>query len=603
MNDISFQNVEIIDGFWKKKQDMNRDTTIYAVRNRFLETGRFDAFKFEKNGLKKPSNFWDSDIAKWIEGVSYIIAKQPNEELSALVEETIDHIEKNQDENGYFNIYYTVCEPENRFMDRTAHELYCAGHLIEAAVAYYEVTKKDRFLKLMCKYADHIERVFKIDDSANFVTPGHEEIELALVKLYRCTGEKRYLELSKFFVDKRGCNDKDIGKYYHFANAMYDQSHIPVRQQITADGHSVRACYLYSGMADLAKEYNDPELTYACKQLFNNIISKRMYITGGIGQSSTGEAFTIDYDLPNKKAYAETCAAISLAYFAQRMLEIEVDSVYSDIIERVLYNGIMSGISLDGRLFFYENPLEIEPALVNKDITIIKEHRERFPITQRVDVFECSCCPPNLNRFIASVGDYVYGEKDDTYFIHQYMSSRMEHNGSVIIQTTDYPNKGKIKLNVTGIKQLALRIPSFCSSYKIDCEFNLKNGYAYIENPASDIEVLFEMKPTLIQASPFVTENGGRAALQMGPVIYCLEGIDNGDYLKNISVSKDLNAEVIYDDYFGANIIKADGYRPVSGNGLYYPLDGNFEKVRLKFIPYYAFANRGETEMLVWVLV
>ena len=316
MNNLSFCQVEIKRGFWERMQMLNRKFTIYSVWERFKETGRFDAFKFDwKEGLpNKPHIYWDSDVAKWIEGVSYILEKEPDSALEKAVDEIVDLIEKHQDENGYFNIYFTVCHPEKRFQKRTEHELYCAGHLMEAAVAYYNATKKDRFLKAMCRYADHIELVFVKNKSAAFITPGHEEIELALVKLYHCTGEIRYLELAKFFVDQRGLRDENalesnpegIPQYYDSVNRRNCQSHIPVREQATAEGHCVRACYLYSAMADLAKIYADQGLLNACKKIFENITQKRMYITGGIGSSYVGEAFTIDYDLPNKNAYAET---------------------------------------------------------------------------------------------------------------------------------------------------------------------------------------------------------------------------------------------------------------------------------------------------------
>ncbi len=296
---VNHKDVFLDDGFWWHKQELINEKTIYAVMDRFKETGRFDAFKFDwKEGQpNQPHCFWDSDIAKWMESVAYILEKKEDPTLEATVDELVDLIEANQDENGYFNIFYTVIEPHNRWKNRSGHELYTAGHLIEAAIAYYYATGKDKFLRLMCKFADHIEQVFKINQSATFATPGHEEIELALVKLYRCTQETRYLELAKFFVDNRGCNTKD--QFDSWVNSKYTQSHLPVREQTTAEGHAVRAVYLYSGMADLALEYNDTALFNACHTIFDNIINKRMYITGGIGSTQVGEAFTIDYDLPN----------------------------------------------------------------------------------------------------------------------------------------------------------------------------------------------------------------------------------------------------------------------------------------------------------------
>jgi Uncharacterized protein conserved in bacteria len=607
LSGISFENVNITGGFWKNKQDLNKSVTVYSVRDRFRDTGRFEAYKFNwlEGQPNRPHIFWDSDIAKWIEGAAYILSKEDNEILVANIESVIDCIEANQGEDGYFNVYYLMFQSDKRFTRRDDHELYSAGHLMEAAVAYYNATGKDRFLNLMCKYADYIEKVFVTEDSAAFTTPGHEEIELALVKLYHCTGEKRYLELSKFFIDKRGNNIKEeTAQLYNFSNARYNQSHLPVRNQTTAEGHSVRAGYLYSGMADIANIYSDEKLADACRTIFDNIVNKKMYITGGLGQSHIGEAFTVDYDLPNMFAYAETCAAISLIYFAQRMLDIEFNSKYSDIVELALYNGFLSGLSLDGKAFFYENPLEIDPYIINKDVSIANNHKQRFPITQRVEVFGCSCCPPNVLRLIASIGDYIYGKNDDgVYYVHQYMNSEMNDDGVSIKQTTNYPVSSKVKINVDGVSKIAVRIPGWCDKFEINQDYIIEDGYAYIENPEGAIKIKFDMRPKLLQSSPYVRENSGRVALKMGPLVYCIEEVDNGRYLRNIKLSKKLKATWEYDEFIGANVVEVDGYKPVDTCELYYDYNGNknLESKRIKFIPYYAFANRGESEMLVWV--
>ena len=299
---IPFSDVEITGGFWKKRQDLNRSTTIYAVRDRFAETGRFDAFRcdWKEGDPNRPHIYWDSDVAKWIEAVAYLVEKHPEPALEAAVEDVIDQIEKNQWDDGYFNICFSQFEPQNRFTRRTDHELYCAGHLIEAAIAWYRATGRPRFLQCMCRYADLIERVFAIEKSAAFATPGHEEIELALVKLYEATGDERYLKLSQFFVETRGTTAEPDDSDY---NAAQTQSHLPVREQKTAEGHAVRAMYLYSAMADLARHTGDESLRAACETLFQNITGRRMYITGGTGSSAIGEAFTYDFDLPNYTAY------------------------------------------------------------------------------------------------------------------------------------------------------------------------------------------------------------------------------------------------------------------------------------------------------------
>jgi DUF1680 family protein len=617
-NFISHKDVLLDGGFWQQKQKLIEETTIYAVMDRFKETGRFDAFKFDwKEGQpNKPHCFWDSDIAKWIESAAYILDKKDDPILEAAVDELVDLIEKNQDENGYFNIYYTVVEPDKRWTDRNAHELYTAGHLIEAAVAYYHATGKDKFLKLMCRFADHIEQVFKIEQSAAFVTPGHEEIELALVKLYRCTNEKRYLDLAKFFIDNRGSNSKD--QYGSWANSRYTQSHLPVRQQTTAEGHAVRAVYLYSGMADLAYEYDDKTLFNACRTIFDNIVQKRMYITGGIGSSAQGEAFTIDYDLPNLTAYSESCAAIGLVLFAKRMMRCDnEDAVYADIIERVIYNGFLSSISLDGKSFFYENPLEIQPELIGRDKSV-SQGGTRLPITQRLEVFNCSCCPPNITRFIASIGEIIYTFSKDTLFINQYIKNKTKAtiNGAdtKLELSTEYPVKGRVKVSVSGgsFSRIAFRIPSWCENFSISLngqkvETQVIKGYAYLDYDhalGAELEIDFKMQVELVEASPYVQENSGRVAVQYGPVVYCLEGVDNGSLLRNIRLSKGNVWTVEYSDYFNANVLKTRGWFkvPPEEGRLYYKASNRMKEKSLQFIPYFGFANRGESEMVVWVL-
>lgn len=613
---VGFENVDIDNGFWQDKQKLNSEAILFAVWERFKETGRFDAFKFDwKEGMPhKPHIFWDSDIAKWVEAVAYVVLKKRDEKLEQAVDELVDLIEKNQDGTGYFNVYFTVVEPDKRWTKRTEHELYCAGHLIEAAVAYYNATKRDKFLKLMCSYADHIEKVFKIERTAAFITPGHEEIELALVRLYHCTGEKRYLELSKFFIDNRGKDDPSM--YYPWANSRYAQDHLPVREQSTAEGHSVRAVYLYCGMADIAYEYEDHELFNACRRIFENMAYKKMYITGGIGSSSNGEAFTIDYDLPNQSAYAESCAGIGLVMFTKRMLLMDADAFYANIAERAIYNGFLSSTSLDGTAFFYENPLEIDPKLHNRDICI-GDGRTRFPSMERQKVFECSCCPPNISRFIASFGDLLYTYNNNTIYINHYANSISNFNicgkDIGIKQETKYPNDGNISINAKGVMGMALsiRVPYWCENFKIqsngsDASYELHKGYAYIKCPNDTIvlDIEFEMKPQLIEASPNVQENSGRVALQMGPIVYCLEGIDNGSNLRDIAICEALDLKMKYDEVLGLDVIEAKGYRrdPENFAELYQPLKNKYIPQILKFIPYYAFANRGQTEMIVWTL-
>ena len=602
MNNIEFSDVKITGGYWKARQDINRSVTLKAVYDRFNETGRFEALKCDlRDGdTNIPHIFWDSDVAKWIEGASYILHSEKNDQAVEIIENAIDLIIKNSDENGYFNSHFLVAEKENRFRLRECHELYCAGHLIEAAVAYYELTGKDRFLNAVKKYADYIERAFKIDNTAAFITPGHPEIELALVRLYKATGEKRYIELAKYFIDKRG-NCDEPGIYTDWANEYYSQDEIPVRERKTAEGHCVRALYLMCAAADIAYIYKDNDLKTACERFFDSIVNKRMYITGGVGSSNMGESFTIDYDLPNRTAYAETCAAISLAMFAERMLKFGADSRYSDIIERTMYNGIMSGISLDGKSFFYENPLEIDPDFNN--INTSTKVKERFPITQRVEVFDCSCCPPNIMRFVASISGLIYGFDDNTVYINQYINSEGDVNGIKISQKTDYPNNGKITVRCnSNKKQIAFRIPCWCKSFNINKKYLIKNGYAYVDlDSEENIELELDMPVRIISANRRIHSDAGRIAVMRGPVVYCAEGVDNGADIKSIALPAESVFELAESEFL-LPILKTEAYRPFESDSLYYEAVDDYEKIPLTLIPYYAFANRGESEMQVWLL-
>ncbi len=594
---VNLKNVNITGGFWKKMQSKNITVTMDAVYSRFKETGRFDALWCNwKEGMEnKPHIYWDSDIAKWVEGAAYILSKHPDTELTSKVENVIDAICENQCEDGYYNSYYITIEPENRFKIRDNHELYCAGHLIEAAVAYYEATGKDRFLHAMEKYADYIYKVFLAEKSAGFTTPGHEEIELALLRLYRISKNEKYLELCKFFIENRGKTEEAVND---FAKPAYNQSHMLPRHFKTAEGHAVRAMYLYTAMADLAKETQDAELLCACKSIYKDIVEKKMYITGGTGSSHIGEAFTVNYDLPSERAYSETCSAISLIFFSQKMLENEINSIYADTIERVLYNGMLSGLSLDGKAFFYENPLEI--TLKNHDRSVSTKTQERLPITQRREIFSCSCCPPNINRILASIEKYIYSLSGDTLYIHQYMQSELKDGDISVIQSTDYPENGKISLKVSGVKKLALRIPYWCSEYEISCGYTVKNGYAYIENP-SCVDINFIMKPTLYSSNSEVIDCVGKVALMYGPLVYCAEGIDNNVNLHRLYIKDSLNAELSRSNELDTSVITADAYIIKASDGLYSAFCEEFEDCRIKLIPYRLFANRGESDMLVWL--
>lgn len=602
MMSVPFSGIQINDGFWKAKQSMVKNVTAKAVYDRFAETHRFDALrcKWKEEGKYEAHIFWDSDVAKWIEGVAYILQHDENKELEALAESAISEIIHHADEHGYFNSYYLCACPEKRFTNRDHHELYCAGHLMEAAVAWKNATGRDDFLKAMCRYADYIEKVFKIDHSAGFVTPGHPELELALVKLYHATGEKRYLELSKYFIDEHGVNDKERN-VYAWANGNYNQDMVPLRELQEPAGHCVRALYLLCGMIDVALEYEDEALANACRRCFNSIVNKRMYITGSVGSTHIGEAFTVDYHLPNRVAYTETCAAIALALFAGRMQKLEVNSAYADTVERALYNGILSGVSLDGKAFFYENPLEIDPKF--NDVNISTKEKERYPITERLEVFGCSCCPPNILRFISSVGDFLYTTDDNTLYVHQYMDSQAEYHGISVIQKTRYPADGVISITCQAPrKQIALRIPGWCRSFRLNRPYELKNGYAYVTlEGKTELLLELDMPVTVISANRQVHECAGRVAVTRGPVVYCIEGVDNGEDLKSVAIDPNSPFQVAETEFLLPDLMTA-GWIPKASNALYSVADDRFDAIPLKLIPYYAFANRGTTEMHVWIL-
>ena len=602
---IDHRNVTITGGYWKKKMDLNRKVTMNAVYDRFHESGRIDAFRCDwKEGMpNRPHIFWDSDVAKWMEGAAYILETDKNPLLEEKVEQLIDWIEAGQHEDGYFNIYYTVVEPDKRWTDRNCHELYCAGHLMEAACAYYNATGRDRFLRCMEKYADYIAKVFMEEHSAAFKTPGHEEIELALYKMYKTTGNRKYFDLMRYFLETRGQPDND--EVQIFNAARYAQSHAPIRAQHEAFGHSVRAMYLYSGMADLAGETGDAELLDACRDLFRDTVERKMYVTGGIGSTSIGEAFTVPYDLPNSKAYTETCASVGLMFFANRMFRADPvkSSAYADVVELEMYNGALSGLSLDGEKFFYENPLEI--CLRERNRITATNDREHFPITERVRIFGCSCCPPNLNRLLPALGDYFYGydeEKGEVY-INQFGDSEFAYGDAKVTVRTDYPMSGSV--SVTSNVPVQIRVPGWCyGSFRADASHVTANGYARFE--AGSFTITFEMKPMLVAANVNVTNDLGKAALRRGPVIYCAEGVDNGGDVHSLFFDRTTvrSAAVEYSDFFAAPVITLPGFRiKNTGDSLYAPLDETYEFVKIRMIPYAAFANRGETDMLVWINV
>jgi len=587
------RQVDVLGGFWGERQKLNRGVTVYSVYDRFSDTGRFEAFRhnWQEGMPNRPHIFWDSDVAKWLESAAYIIEKTHDADLEKIVDGVVDLIAEHQWDDGYFNICYTLFEPEERFTARMNHELYCAGHLIEAAVAYRYATGKDKFLQLMCRYADLIEKAFVTEKWAEFSTPGHEEIELALIKLWKATGEERYLALSKHFIDARG----------HEENDPYTQSHKPVREQTEAVGHCVRAVYLYCGMADVAAATNDEELFAAADRLFDSIASRKMYITGGIGQTCVGEAFAPDYDLPDTSSYCETCAAIGLVLLAWRLSAVAPNRKYDDVAERALYNGFLCGVSLDGKSFFYDNANEID--LVGKNQPTENRHRPFYPLTRRVEVFSCSCCPPNVTRMTELTGELAYSYNDTTVWVHHFVSSRADLNGKGLTAETDYPTNGKVRFTVKGSYTLALRLPSWCERFTLNHSYEEKaDGYLYLSvNDGDVIEYNMAMPVRFTQSNPKVRQHANRLAIEKGPLVFCAEGVDNPLPLRGLMIDLNGNIEITRDETLGTEKLILDGFVRPAGDELYAPFSREKIKQKIALIPYYAYANREECDMLIWL--
>ncbi|MDD6658567.1 MAG: glycoside hydrolase family 127 protein [Eubacteriales bacterium] len=578
-----------------KKIKSNKKVNLYPV----------DKWEYKENECDKNSFFgWcfqDSDVYKWIEAVAYSLSNTPDEKLESKCNEIIDLICSAQLENGYLDTLYVINDPSKIFTNlKDRHELYCFGHLTEAAVAYYNTTGKDKLLNAAVKFADLICNTFNQSGKKGY--PGHEIAELAMVKLYKTTNNKKYLDCAEFFVKQRGTKPYyfDIERNYNRTdNSLdyeYNQAHLPVYEQKEAVGHAVRGVYLYSGMADVAKEKFNEKLYTACENIWNNIEQKKMYITGGIGSTSIGEAFSYNYDLPNDLAYNETCASIGLMFFAKRMLQIKPKSNYADVMERALYNTVLSGMSEDGKSFFYVNPLEVLPEASSKD------ERKKHIKPTRQKWFSCACCPPNLARLISSLNEYCYSENKENIFVHLFISGKITTDKADITIKSDYINSGKVSFDIKVKKSfnLAVRIPGWCNNYDIDKSYNIIDGYAYIKvNNDTSVKIDFDIKPKLIACSNEVRDNIGKVAVMRGPIVYCLEEIDNGINLQMLSISAKTNFIVNKD-----LTITAEGFREKEDTSLYFEYkEKEYKKCQLHLIPYHTWGNRGENEMCVYLRV
>ncbi|MCR5733753.1 MAG: glycoside hydrolase family 127 protein [Lachnospiraceae bacterium] len=576
--------------------------------------------------------FQDSDVYKWLEAVSYSLESRWDEDLKTLADGVVDLIGKAQQADGYINTYYTIKKPGRRYTDLVgSHELYCAGHLLEALTAYNKVSGSKKAMSIALKLADHIDAFFGPEDGKIHAADGHEEVEIGLMKLYHVTGEERYLKLAEYFLNIRGSSPEVYKKQqeenredvvFGISNGpnKYNQTHLPVEKQDTAEGHAVRLVYMCTAMADVAAETGDEELLRACGRIWRNIADRRMYITGGIGSTVQGEAFTLDNDLPNDTMYCETCASIGLVFFAKQMLKLERDAEYADVMERALYNTVLSGMALDGKHFFYVNPLEVVPEKGKKDPT--KSHVKSV----RPQWLGCACCPPNLARLVASIGDYIYSVFDDnTVLVNLFIRSEMicEVGGKdvKISLDADYPRSGRINISIennsgTAIS-LGIRIPFWTDSVKGSVDgsetvTDTDGGYWYISVPGGThkAELDIEIKPKRWYANVNVSEDIHKVAVARGPQVYCIEGADNGEDLHTLSLKKtgELKNEWKEDLLNGINVIEGEGVRckevpAKDGKKMLYSDRKPYEEIpqKITFIPYHTWGNRGENEMRVWL--
>ena len=623
--------IEVKDKFWSFYQELIRDVVLPyqeqilkdeipgaeksgAIRNLRIAAG-------QEAGEFYGQVFQDSDVSKWLEAVSYVSNMEGTGRLEESARQVIHLMELAQEDDGYLNTYFQLKEPEHKWQNLLeCHELYCAGHLIEAAVADYEMSGRSTFLNLAMRLADLIDSRFGPGKVRGI--PGHEEIELALLRLWRVTKEQRYFDLAGYFLEERGTDpnyfaqEKSRKAWMDPAERNYTQNHRPIREQDTAEGHAVRAMYLYTAMADLAAWTADEELKAACVRLWKNVTEKRMYITGGVGSGAKGETFTVDYDLPNDRAYAETCAAVGLVFWARKMLGLDLSGKYADVMERALYNGVLGGMGRDGRHFFYVNHLEVVPGISGE----VPGYEHVRPV--RPKWYACACCPPNIARLLASLGKYAWGESRGCVYSHLYLGGVFHslQNGISWKTVTDYPWEGRIQYEVCDHEKreksaLAVRIPGWCSSYSLlvngrECteEHEVKDGYVSIirewtKGDTVSLHLCMEVKR--IYANLCVREDAGCTALTRGPLVYCLEEADNGKRQNTLllpagsEIMERQKSDELLGDYIG---LEAAGLRlQGDSEALYSETPPRAGGTMIYAVPYFLWGNRTAGEMRVWI--
>ena len=580
---IDFSHVKINDNFWSPRLSKHVSATLPVCIDQIdNQTGRIRNFENAAKGEGEHSGifFDDSDVYKALEGMAYSLINNPDPELEKKADEWIDKFAAAQQPDGYINTFYTLTGLDKRGTNMDKHEMYCAGHMIEAGVAYYQATGKRKLLDVCIRMADHMMSQF--GPGKRHWVPGHEEIELALVKLYQTTQEQKYLDFAYWLLEERGHGHGTMGDEGKW-DPVYYQDIVPVRQLTDISGHAVRCMYLYCGMADVAALKNDTGYIAAMDRLWDDVVHRNMYITGGIGSSRDNEGFTEDYDLPNLDAYCETCASVGMVLWNQRMNQLTGDSKYIDVLERSLYNGALAGISLGGDRFFYVNPLESKG----------DHHRQEW--------YGCACCPSQLSRFLPSIGNYIYASSDDALWVNLYIGNtgqiRIGETDILLTQETDCPWDGSVKLTISTSqpleKEIRLRIPNWCKTYDLSINGKRINvseekGYAVIKDwKSQDVIALdMDMPVEIVAADPHVKENFGKRAIQRGPLVYCMEEIDNPEYFDQIQLSP----STTFQTAFVSDIL--NGIKTIKTNG---------RAQSATFIPYYAWDNRKAGKMRVWI--
>lgn len=614
--------VTIEDAFWSPRIEQVRNSSIPQQEHQLRTGGQFDALKltWRPGDANEPHIFWESDVAKWIEAASYSLAKHPDSKLDAAVDEAIALLAGAQQPDGYLNVYFTVVRPGGRFTDlRDAHELYCAGHLMEAAAAHHAATGKTNLLEIVSRYGDLLVEQFSPGGPLEGGYDGHQEIELGLIKLSAATGNNRYRALAKKMIDDRGTTPfyfeteaEKRGTPGYFGDLFsdrdaqaqrfreYNQSHLPVREQQDAVGHSVRAMYMYSAMAEFAHEQSETDLRDALQRLWSSTTERKMYLTAGIGSDPSIEGFGDDFDLPLDTAYAETCAAIGLVFWAQRMAALTGEGRFVDVLERALFNGVLAGASSEGTHYFYGNPM-----ISRGNIT-------------RNEWFGVACCPPNFARLMQSLETYAYSETADTAIVNLFITGTASfalQAGSLDISVlSEYPWAGSIAVTINAAPsapvELALRVPGWASNAKLEVNgvpvtTTPDNGYVRVRQQWSagdKVSLSFSIVPRRTWSRPEVAASSGRVAIERGPIVYCLEGVDNDGDVAQLSLSKTATLVDSWDEKLGAVRITADGERHASPRGaLYSEWWDTTEGVTITATPYFQWGNRGVSTMEVWI--